>query len=214
VTEVRVVIADDHHVFRMGLRRLFDAIPGVTVVGEASDTDSTVATVLEHDPDVAVVDLHMPGGGGVQATEAIRRAGVKTRVLVLTMYSDDALVRRAMRAGARGYLLKDAEPDEIIRAVHAVNSDQAILDPAVADRMLAALVEPTSTGPFPQLTGRESDILARMAAGQANQAIATRLGISVKTVQNHVSNILLKLGVADRAHAVAKARDAGLRHLA
>jgi DNA-binding NarL/FixJ family response regulator len=127
------------------------------------------------------------------------------------MHSDHAMVRQAIRSGARGYLLKDAEPDEIIRAVRAVHADQAIFDSAVADRMLAAISEAGASNPFPQLTEREYDVLARMAAGQSNQAIAARLGISVKTVQNHVSNVLLKLGVADRAQAVARARDAGVR---
>ncbi|SCF34120.1 DNA-binding response regulator, NarL/FixJ family, contains REC and HTH domains [Micromonospora viridifaciens] len=210
MTELRVVIADDHHVFRMGLHRLLDSVPGVSVVAEAADTAGTVAAVREHDPDVAIIDLHMPGGGGVDATEQIRRHGLRARVLVLTMHSDHVLVRQAVRAGARGYLLKDAEPDEIIGALRAVHADQAIFDSAVADRMLATLGETGPATPFPQLTEREFDILGRMAAGQSNQAIAARIGISVKTVQNHVSNILLKLGVADRAQAVAKARDAGV----
>ncbi|GGQ05055.1 response regulator transcription factor [Streptosporangium pseudovulgare] len=210
MNELRVVIADDHHVFRMGLRRLLDSVPGIGVVAEAGDTDATVAAVVEHDPDVAIIDLHMPGGGGASATEQIRRGGLRTRVLVLTMHAEHAMVRQAIRAGARGYLLKDAEPDEIIRAVHAVHADQAILDSAVADRMLAALADTAPANPFPQLTGRELDILARMAAGQSNQAIAARIGISLKTVQNHVSNVLFKLGVEDRAQAVARARDAGV----
>jgi len=210
MNELRVVIADDHHVFRMGLHKLLDNVSGISVVGEAADTAATVAAVVEHEPDVAIVDLHMPGGGGVEATEQIRRAGVRTRILVLTMHADHAMVRQAIRAGARGYLLKDAEPDEIIRAVHAVHANQAILDAAVADRMFAVLADSHPTNPFPQLTEREFDILARMAAGQSNQAIAARLGISPKTVQNHVSNVLLKLGVEDRAQAVARARDANV----
>ncbi|MCW3820404.1 response regulator transcription factor [Micromonospora sp. DR5-3] len=210
MNELRVVIADDHHVFRMGLHKLLDSVPGISVVGEAADTAATVAAVVEHDPDVAIIDLHMPGGGGVEATEQIRRAEVRARVLVLTMHADHAMVRQAIRAGARGYLLKDAEPDEIIRAVHAVHANQAILDSAVADRMFAALADTNPANPFPQLTEREFDILARMAAGQSNPAIAARLGISPKTVQNHVSNVLLKLGVEDRAQAVARARDANV----
>lgn len=210
MNELRVVIADDHHVFRMGLHRLLDSVPGISVVAEAADTPGAVAAAREHDPDVAIIDLHMPGGGGVDATEQIRRQGLRTRVLVLTMHSEHAMVRQAVRAGARGYLLKDAEPDEIIRAVRAVHADQAIFDAAVADRMLAALTETGPANPFPQLTEREFDVLARLAAGQSNQAIAARIGISLKTVQNHVSNVLLKLGVADRAQAVAKARDAGV----
>lgn len=210
MSDLRVVIADDHHVFRMGLHRLLDSVPGIAVVAEAADTAGTVAAVRAHDPDVAIIDLHMPGGGGVEATEQIRSQRPRTRVLVLTMHSDHAMVRQAVRAGARGYLLKDAEPEEIIGAVRAVHADQAIFDSGVADRMLAALTEAGPAKPFPQLTDREFDILGRMAAGQSNQAIAARVGISMKTVQNHVSNILLKLGVADRAQAVARARDAGV----
>ncbi|MFG2107694.1 response regulator [Micromonospora chersina] len=210
MSDLRVVIADDHHVFRMGLHRLLDSVPGIAVVAEAADTAATVAAVRDHDPDVAIIDLHMPGGGGVDATAQIRGQSPRTRVLVLTMHSDHVMVRQAVRAGARGYLLKDAEPEEIIGAVRAVHADQAIFDSGVADRMLAALTETGPAKPFPQLTDREFDILARMAAGQSNQAIAARVGISTKTVQNHVSNILLKLGVADRAQAVARARDAGV----
>ncbi|MEU5527967.1 response regulator transcription factor [Micromonospora chersina] len=210
MSDLRVVIADDHHVFRMGLHRLLDSVPGIAVVAEAADTAATVAAVRDHDPDVAIIDLHMPGGGGVDATAQIRGQSPRTRVLVLTMHSDHVMVRQAVRAGARGYLLKDAEPEEIIGAVRAVHADQAIFDSGVADRMLAALTETGPAKPFPQLTDREFDILARMAAGQSNQAIAARIGISMKTVQNHVSNILLKLGVADRAQAVARARDAGV----
>ncbi|MEU9738952.1 response regulator transcription factor [Micromonospora chersina] len=210
MSDLRVVIADDHHVFRMGLHRLLDSVPGIAVVAEAADTAATVVAVRDHDPDVAIIDLHMPGGGGVDATAQIRGQSPRTRVLVLTMHSDHVMVRQAVRAGARGYLLKDAEPEEIIGAVRAVHADQAIFDSGVADRMLAALTETGPAKPFPQLTDREFDILARMAAGQSNQAIAARIGISMKTVQNHVSNILLKLGVADRAQAVARARDAGV----
>lgn len=210
MTQLRVVIADDHHVFRMGLHKLLDSVDGISVVGEAADTGETVAAVLEHDPDVAIVDLRMPGGGGVEAIHEIRRERPGARILVLTMHSEDALARQAIRAGARGYVLKDAAPDEIVRAVNAVHADQAILDPAVADGLLAALATTGPASPFPQLTERELDILARLAAGQSNPAIAARLGISLKTVQNHVSNVLLKLGVADRAQAVARARDVGL----
>ncbi|GII56223.1 DNA-binding response regulator [Planotetraspora thailandica] len=204
---MRVVVADDHPVFRMGLCRLLESVPDVEVVGEAWDTDSVVETVLATQPDVVVMDLHMPGGGGVEATQQIRRRASGVRVLVLTMHSDAALVSKALRAGARGYVLKDASSEEILRALAAVHADQAILDASVADRVFAAAPEP---GPFPQLTERETDILERMAAGLDNEAIARRLGISVKTVQNHVSNVLLKLGARHRGEAIARARDAGI----
>jgi DNA-binding NarL/FixJ family response regulator len=151
----------------------------------------------------------MPGGGGVTATERIGRAAPGVRVLVLTMHADSARVREALRAGARGYIVKDAPPDDILRAVEAVHADQAILDPAVAGALMTAGRGPRVQA-FPQLTERELDVLERMSGGATNDAIAARLGISVKTVQNHVSNVLLKLGVASRAAAVARARDAGL----
>ncbi|GAA3813479.1 response regulator transcription factor [Sphaerisporangium flaviroseum] len=204
---MRVVVADDHPVFRMGLRRLLESVPGVEVVREAWDTASAVEAAAEERPDVVVMDLHMPGGGGVEATSQIRRRAPDVRVLVLTMHSDDALVRTALRAGARGYVLKDASSEEILRALEAVHADQAILDAVIADRFFAAASAPS---PFPQLTERETDILERMATGLTNEAIALRLGISIKTVQNHVSNVLLKLGARHRGEAIARARDAGL----
>jgi DNA-binding NarL/FixJ family response regulator len=204
---MRVVVADDHPVFRMGLCRLLESVPGMEVVGEAWDTSTAEEATVDTRPDVVVMDLHMPGGGGVEAIERIRRRAPDVRVLVLTMHSDDALVRKALRAGARGYVLKDASSEEILRALAAVHANQAILDAAVAERVFAAAPR---SGPFPQLTERETEILERMAAGLTNEAIALRLGLSVKTVQNYVSNVLLKLGARHRGEAIARARDAGL----
>ena len=156
-----------------------------------------------------VIDLDMPGGGGVAATERIVRSAIGTRVLVLTMHADSARVGEALRAGARGYVVKDAPADDILRAIEAVHANQAILDPAVTGALLTAGRHERRPS-FPQLTERELDVLERMSGGATNEAIALRLGISVKTVQNHVSNVLLKLGVGTRAAAVARARDAGL----
>ena len=205
---IRVVIADDHSVFRLGMRRLLDTVPGVRVVGEAADGEGAVAAVSEQGPDVVVMDLDMPGVDGVEATRRIAGASPDVRVLVLTMHADSARVREALRAGARGYIVKDAPADDILRAIEAVHADQAILDPAVTEALLTA-TRASGRPAFPQLTERELDVLERMSAGASNEAIAARLGISVKTVQNHVSNVLLKLGVASRAAAVARARDAG-----
>jgi DNA-binding NarL/FixJ family response regulator len=179
------------------------------VVGEAADTEAAVAAALELTPDVLVVDLDMPGGGGVRATERVVREVPGVRVLVLTMHADTARVAQALAAGALGYLVKDAPSDDILRAIAAVHADQAILDPSVVSA-LTSLGRPGRRPSFPQLTERENDVLERMAGGHANEAIALRLGISVKTVQNHVSSVLLKLGVATRAAAVARARDAGI----
>lgn len=205
---IRVVIADDHAVFRLGMRRLLDSVDGFEVLGEASDAVAAVTAAGELNPDVVVMDLDMPGGGAV-ATERVVRTCPGVRVLMLTMHADPVRVRQALAAGARGYVVKDAPPDDILRAIEAVHADQAILDPAVTGALLAggdAIRRPA----FPQLTEREHDVLERMSAGAANDAIALRLGISVKTVQNHVSNVLLKLGVSTRAAAVARARDAGI----
>jgi len=161
-------------------------------------------------PDVVLMDLNLPGDGGEAATTTILAAHPEVAVLVLTMHSDDAHLRHALQAGARGYLLKDAEPDAIIRAILAVHEGQAIFDPGIAARVIAATGTQQADRPFPVLTEREFEILDRLARGLRNDAISARMGISMKTVQNNVSTILLKLGAADRAQAVAIARDAGM----
>jgi DNA-binding NarL/FixJ family response regulator len=156
------------------------------------------------------MDLNLPGGGGEVATTEILAAHPEVAVLVLTMHSDDAHLRHALNAGARGYLLKDAEPNAIVRAVLAVNEGQAIFDRGIAAQVIAATGTLQADRPFPVLTDREFEILDRLARGLRNDAISARMGISMKTVQNNVSSILLKLGAADRAQAVAIARDAGM----
>ena len=206
---VRVVVADDSPVFRHGLRLLLEAV-GVAVVAEAADTGAAVAAVLATAPDVVVMDLHMPGGGGVEATEQVRDVSPGTAVLVLTMQDDGAWVRRALAAGARGYLLKDTEPAAVVRAVLAVAGGAAVFGTGAAEHVLAARPDGRSTHPFPSLTAREREVLDRLARGLSNEAIAARLGVTTKTVQNNVSCLLLKLGVADRAQAVALARDRGI----
>ncbi|PPK92192.1 DNA-binding NarL/FixJ family response regulator [Kineococcus xinjiangensis] len=210
---LRIVVADDHAVFREGLRTLLSAIPGYEVVAEAGDTDSAVAVTLAEVPDVAVMDLSMPGDGGVHAIRRIVRQVPQVAVLALTMHSEDAVVRQALTAGARGYVLKDAAAAEIVRAIAAVANAQTILDGKVAASLLSAAVQQPARTTCPELaalTARELEVLERLARGAGNDAIAARLGISLKTVQNHVSNIFWKLGVTHRAEAVARARDAGL----
>jgi DNA-binding NarL/FixJ family response regulator len=197
-------------VFREGLRALLGRVDDIEIVGEAANTQDAVEVTEAVRPDVVLMDLDLPGGGGEVATTTILAAHPEVAVLVLTMHSDDAHLRHALHAGARGYLLKDAEPDAIIRAIVAVREGQAIFDPVIAPRVIAATGASQAERPFPVLTEREYEILDRLARGLQNDAISARMGISIKTVQNNVSTILLKLGAADRAQAVALARDAGM----
>jgi len=207
---VSVVIVDDHPVFRSGLAALLDSEPGIRVVGEGDSGAAAVRLAADIEPDVIVMDLHMPDVDGVEATRSIAQTSPRIAVLVLTMFDDDDSVFAAMRAGARGYLLKGSNQAEIVRAVHVVGSGSAVFGPAIASRVMDYFSRrPTKTS-FPQLTDREHEILAMLAEGHNNAAIATRLRISSKTVRNHVSNIFTKLAVADRAHAIIRAREAGL----
>jgi DNA-binding NarL/FixJ family response regulator len=209
---LRVVIADDHPVFRHGLRTLLDA-SDVDVVGEAADGAAAVAACLEHRPDVALLDLHMPELSGVDVTRRLAAECPGTAVLVLTMYDDDQTVLAAVRAGARGYLLKGAGQEEIERAVRAVAAGEMIYGAGVGERLMTALSGAAEAGAgaaFPELSPREREILDLMARGDGNMAIARRLALSEKTVRNHVSNIFTKLRVADRVQAVVRAREAGL----
>lgn len=210
---VQVVIADDHPVFLNGLRALLSTDPDIQVVGEAVDGLQVVSLVEELQPDVVVMDLHMPELDGVAATRSITQDSPHVAVLVLTMFDDDDSVFAAMRAGARGYLLKGTNQGDIVRAVHLVGAGGAMFGPLVAQRVIEFFARPRPAGValvFPQLTDREHEILELVAQGHANPAIARRLRISDKTVRNHLSNIFTKLAVADRAQAVIRAREAGL----
>lgn len=210
---VRVVLADDHPVFRAGLRALLATDDQLAVVGEASTGAEAVDVVVQLQPDVVVMDLHMPDLDGVVATREIRNTAPHVAVLVLTMFDDDDSVFAAMRAGARGYLLKGANQADVLRAVHLVGSGGAMFGPAIAQRVIEFFARPRpSTVPlaFPELTDREHEILDLVAQGHSNATIAAQLRISNKTVRNHVSNIFTKLAVADRAQAVVRAREAGL----
>jgi DNA-binding NarL/FixJ family response regulator len=207
---IRVVVADDHPVVRAGLSALLDSLPGIEVVAVAANGRAAVKEVVLHRPDVAVLDLKMPDLDGFGATREIIRAAPEVAVLVLTMFDDDESVFAAMRAGARGYVVKGAEQEELGRAVRAVAAGEAIFGPAVAQRMLRFFTPAPVADPFPQLTAREREILGLLAASLSNAAIASRLGLSPKTVANHISSIFNKLQVADRAQAILRARDAGL----
>lgn len=207
-----VVIADDHPVFRDGLRALLSTDPAIRLVGEASTGAGAIALVSEVCPHVVLMDLHMPDGDGVTATREIARASPHVAVLVLTMFDDDDSVFAAMRAGARGYLLKGSNQADVLRAVHLAGAGGATFGPAVAQRVIEFFARPRRGTPaaFPQLTDREHEILDLIAQGHPNGTIAIRLQISEKTVRNHVSNIFAKLAVADRAQAIIRAREAGL----
>lgn len=209
---ISVVIADDHPVFRDGLRALIAATSDLDLVGEAADGAAAIDISVVASPDVVVMDLKMPGLEGVEATRRLATLAPVVRVLVLTMFEDDASVFAAMRAGARGYLVKGADAAEIVGAIRAVAAGEAVFGAALATRILGFFASPRAAGllPFPDLTDREHEILELIARGLANDAIAARLGISPKTVRNGVSVILDKLEVADRASAIVRAREAGL----
>lgn len=208
--DLSVIIADDHHIFRDGLRALLETEPGIQVIGEATTGREAVDRATTLLPDVVLMDLHMPDLDGVSATREILHVSPNIAVLVLTMFDDDDSVFAAMRAGARGYLLKGANQADVVRAVHTVGSGGAVFGPAVAQRVVQYFEKPIISKAFPQLTDRELEILDLLARGVSNSGIATRLVIADKTVRNHVSNIFTKLAVADRAQAIIRAREAGL----
>jgi DNA-binding NarL/FixJ family response regulator len=208
---LRVLVADDHPLFRDGLRTLLALEPGVELAGEAATGTEAVAAAVELEPDVVVMDLHMPGMNGIEATRSIVEARPDVGVLVLTMFEDDDSVFAAMRSGARGYLLKGAGQEEIVRAIEAVGRGEAIFGPTIARRVIDFFSQPARPPqPFPELTDREREILELIAQGRSNPDIAQQLVLSTKTVRNHVSNIFTKLRVADRSQAIVRAREAGL----
>ena len=209
---IRILIVDDHAGFRSGLAALVGTQPGLAVAGEATTGEEAVVRALELQPDVVLMDLNMPDLDGIAATRRIIDSSPHIAVLVLTMADNDAAVFDALRAGARGYLLKGADRAELARAIRAVASGEAIFGPDTARRLVAFFASPQALpGPvFPELTDREREILELVARGMSNQQIVDRLVISPKTVRNHVSNIFSKLQVRDRAEAVVRAREAGL----
>lgn len=211
--KLTILIADDHPVFRKGLRTLLASMPDTELVGEATTGEEAVDLAEQLQPDVILMDLQMPGGGGLPAIRRIVQTSPHIRVLVVTMFDDDDSVFAAMRGGARGYVLKDMNDDEITRAILAVGNGEAIFSPAIAQRMMNffAARPDLPADIFPELTESERNVLRLMAQGTSNEAIAQQLSLSNKTVRNYVSNIFSKLQVADRAQAIVKARDAGLR---
>ena len=209
---LRILIVEDHPLFRKGMISLLSSVPDFEVVGEAATGEEAVATASDLRPDVILMDLQMPGTNGIVATRKVLQQDPNVKVLVVTLLEDDDSVFMALRAGARGYALKDADEDEMVRAIRAVGRGEAIFSPAIAGRVLAYFSAPTVAPPqaFPTLTDREREILKLIARGHPNLSIANQLSLSTKTVGNYVSNIFTKLRVADRAQAIVRAREAGL----
>lgn len=213
---IRVLVADDHPAYRRGLQLMLAEVDDIEVVGTAETGARAVELAADAAPDVVLMDLRMPHLDGIEATRRIVRRSLGSpptpAVVVLTMFDDDESVFTAMRAGARGYLLKGADQDEIVRAIRAVAAGEAIFGPEIAARVVDHFAAgPGSTAAaFPTLTEREREVLGMIAAGKGNAAIAHELMISLKTVRNHVSNIFTKLQVSDRSSAIVKARKAGL----
>jgi DNA-binding NarL/FixJ family response regulator len=209
----RVLVADDHAAFRAGLRTLLETDRELIVVGEAETGEIAVAETRRLHPDVVLMDVNMPGLDGVEATRRIVASAPHVAVLMLTMHDDDETVFAAVRAGARGYLLKGARRTDLLRAVRAVAAGEAIFGPAVARRLMAYFARPAPRPDpvaFPELTEREREILDMVAAGRSNSDITAELVLAPKTVRNHVSSIFSKLQVRDRSEAIVRAREAGM----
>ncbi|MFN8382534.1 MAG: response regulator transcription factor [Anaerolineales bacterium] len=214
---IKVLIADDHVFYREGVRALLSSVHEIEVVGEANDGEKAIGQADDLNPNVILMDLKMPGMNGIDATRRIHETHTDIGVLVITMFDDDDSVFAAMRAGARGYLLKDADKDEVVRAIVAVERGEAIFSPAIAKRMMqyfssspSAQSKKNQPDEFAELTERELEILDLIAQGHNNLTISNKLSLSIKTVQNYVSSILTKLQVADRSQAIIRAREAGL----
>ena len=206
---IRVLVADDHPVVRGGLVALLSTLDGVEIVGAVGDGHAAVREAMLTAPDVVVLDLRMPGLDGVEATARILADRPDVGILVLTMFDEDESVSDALAAGARGYFLKGAEGEDIERAIRAIASGAAILSPEIASRVLGRAARPPAEASLPQLAPRERDVVELLARGRPNPVIARELGIAVKTVENHVSSVLVKLGVATRGEAIVRAREAG-----
>lgn len=210
---LRVLIADDHPLVRSGMRALFQATDDLEVVGEAATGEEAVTLAATVQPDVIVMDLRMPGLGGIEATRRILQHSPQSRILVVTLLEEDDSLFAALRAGARGYVLKEASEQEVLRAIRTVGTGEAIFSSTMAQRLIAFFATPAPTAPpvpFPELTEREREILTLIARGHSNSEIAQRLVISMKTVRNYISSIFSKLQVADRAQAIVRAREAGI----
>jgi DNA-binding NarL/FixJ family response regulator len=207
---IRVLIVDDHSVVREGLRAFLELQDGLEVVGEAADGERAIAAAKRLRPNVILMDLVMPGSGGVAAMRSLREEVPDARVIVLTSFLDDDKLLPALRAGAAGYLLKNAETKEIVRAVRAAHDGEALLDPVVAARLVETLAADDGEEPLDRLTPREREVLVLIGRGFSNKRIASELGLSEKTVKTHVGHVLAKLGVTDRTQAAVVAVRSGI----
>jgi NarL family two-component system response regulator LiaR len=210
VAEIRVLIADDHAVVRQGLRTFLELQDDIEVVADVADGEAALRAAREHEPDVVLMDLVMPGIGGVEAIRGLREARPEARVLVLTSFLDDEKLFPAVRAGAAGYLLKDVEPAELVRAIRTVDDGEALLHPAVAARLMEEFAAAERPAAEEALTAREREVLQLIARGLPNKLIARDLEIAEKTVKTHVSSILSKLGLTDRTQAALYAVRRGM----
>jgi len=211
----RILIADDHALFRYGLKALLARAEGFEVVGEAASGEEAVKKTAQVRPQIVLMDIQMPQMNGIEATRRVVEHNPAIGVVMLTMFGDDDSVFAAMRAGARGYVLKGADAEEVLKVVRAVGKGEAHFGPEIAKRLMGFFSAPKASPPleaFPELTAREAEVLDLIARGRGNAEIARQLYVSPKTVRNHISNIFTKLQVADRAHAVVRAREAGLGH--
>ena len=218
MTPIRLMIADDHKLFREGLKALLAVTDDIEIVGEAEDGASALNKCGELQPDIILMDINMPGLNGIYATQQILEKLPQTGIIMLTMLDDDASVFNAMRAGARGYLLKGADSQEVLRVIRAVAEGQALFGPAIAVRLMNFFKElnlkpatAQSKAIFPELTERELEILRLISQGLNNSEIAQKLVLSPKTVRNHITSIFSKLQVADRAQAIVRAREEGVQ---
>jgi DNA-binding NarL/FixJ family response regulator len=213
MSPIRILIVDDHTLFREGVRAIFKAVSDIEIVGEAATGQEAIKKVLTLLPDIILMDIQMPDMNGVEATQQILKTHPKTGIIILTMLEDDDSLFSALRAGARGYVLKGADKAEMVRSIRAVANGEALFGPAIATRLTKFFNNPesrTRKSAFPDLTEREFEVLELIAETHNNQEIAEKLSITMKTVSNHISNIFNKLQVADRTQAIFKARDAGM----
>jgi NarL family two-component system response regulator LiaR len=209
---ITLILADDHSMIRMGLKAYFNTLPDIAVVGEAATGEEALSLVAQHLPDVVLMDLLMPGMGGVEATRKVRKISPSTQVIILTSYHEDEHIFPAIRAGALSYVLKDIDPDDLAEVIRRAHQNEAVLHPRIAARLVKEMQgsRNVTPNPYADLTDREMDVLREIASGKSNREIAEALYIGEKTVKTHITNILSKLHLADRTQAAVFAWQEGI----